>query len=152
MFLNLNSMISDMHSISVLFVSASNSYLYTRKSIVFVSSFLNRILMNLHVLRFPESKTWVCVCHQQKWKTSTGWPADLEFLETWKSQGILWLLKNVREKSGNFNTKLVKVREFYLREMNIAEVLHKNKLMWMQIAIFKSCTWTPKSGKIFWKG
>ena len=27
----------------------------------------------------------------------TGWPADMEFLETWKSQGILWHLKNVRE-------------------------------------------------------
>ena len=29
--------------------------------------------------------------------TVTWWPADLEFLETWKSQGILWHLKNVRE-------------------------------------------------------
>ena len=57
-----------------------------------------------------------------------GWPADQEFLETWKSQGILWHLKNVREKSGNF-VKFGKVREFYLREMNIAEVLHKNKLL-----------------------
>ena len=27
----------------------------------------------------------------------TGWPADLEFLETWKSQIILWYLKKVRE-------------------------------------------------------
>ena len=27
----------------------------------------------------------------------TGWPADLEFHETWKSQGILWHLKKVRE-------------------------------------------------------
>ena len=26
-----------------------------------------------------------------------GWPADLEFLETWKSQGILCHLKKVRE-------------------------------------------------------
>ena len=26
-----------------------------------------------------------------------GWPADLEFLETWKSQGILWHLKKARE-------------------------------------------------------
>ena len=60
--------------------------------------------------------------------TNTGWPADLEFLETWKSQGILWHLQKVREKSENF-MKFGKVREFYLREMNIAEVLHKNKLM-----------------------
>ena len=42
----------------------------------------------------------------------TGWPADLEFLETWKSQGIMWHLQNVREKSGNF-MKFGKVREFY---------------------------------------
>ena len=56
------------------------------------------------------------------------------------------------EKSGNFNMKLGKVREFYLREMNIAKVLHKNRLMWMSIVIFKSCTRTPKSEKIFWKG
>ena len=41
----------------------------------------------------------------------SGWLADLEFLETWKSQGILWHLQNVREKSGNF-MKLGKVREF----------------------------------------
>ena len=41
----------------------------------------------------------------------TGWPADLEFLETWKGQGILWHLKNVREKSGNF-VKFGKVKEF----------------------------------------
>ena len=61
-----------------------------------------------------------------------------------KSQGISWNL----EKSGNFNPKLGKVREFYLREMNIAEVLHKNKLMWMSIVILKSCTRTPKSEKI----
>ena len=58
----------------------------------------------------------------------SGCPADLEFLENWKSQGILWHLQNVREKSGNF-VKFGKVREFYLREMNIAEVLHKNKLL-----------------------
>ena len=30
--------------------------------------------------------------------------------------------------------------------------LRKNKLMWMSINIFKSCTRTPKSGKILWKG
>ena len=30
--------------------------------------------------------------------------------------------------------------------------LHKNKLMLMSIDIFKTCTQTPKSGKIFWKG
>ena len=52
----------------------------------------------------------------------SGWAADLEFLETWKSQGIQWHLKKVREMSGNFNAKLEKVREFYLREMNIVEV------------------------------
>ena len=40
----------------------------------------------------------------------SGWPADLE-LETWKNRGILWHLKNVREKSGNF-VKFEKVREF----------------------------------------
>ena len=61
-----------------------------------------------------------------------------EFCDTWK-------------KSRNF-VKFKKVREFYLREMNIAEVLHKSKLMWMSIIIFKSCTRTPKSEKIFWKG
>ena len=58
-----------------------------------------------------------------------------------KSEGI----SRNSEKSGNFNMKLGKVREFYLREMNIAEVLHKNKLMWMSIVIFKSCMRTPKS-------
>ena len=42
---------------------------------------------------------------------STGWPVDLEFLETWKSQGILWYLKKVMEKSGSF-MKFRKVREF----------------------------------------
>ena len=85
---------------------------------------------------------------------NSGWPADLEFLEesgnfvaVAKCQGISWN----SEKSGNFNIKLGKVREFYLREMNIAEVLLKNKLMWMLIVIFKSCTQTPKSEKIFWK-
>ena len=69
------------------------------------------------------------------------------FMTLGKGQGISWNL----EKSGNFNPKLGKVREFYLREMNIAEVLHKNKLMWMSIFIFKSCTWIAnfleRSGK-----
>ena len=55
----------------------------------------------------------------------SGWPADLEFLETWKSQGILWHLQNVREKSGNFNTKLGKVREFYLHEMNNCKFINQ---------------------------
>ena len=41
------------------------------------------------------------------------------FVALEKSQGILWN----SEKSGNFNAKLGKVREFYLRKMNIAEVL-----------------------------
>ena len=64
-----------------------------------------------------------------------------------KSQGI----SRNSEKSGNFNKKLGKVREFHLREMNVAEVLHKSKLMWMSIIIFKNCMQTPKSEKIFWK-
>ena len=36
-------------------------------------------------------------------------------------QGISWN----SEKSGNFNAKLGKVKEFYLRETNIAEVSSK---------------------------
>ena len=32
----------------------------------------------------------------------TGWLADLEFQETGKRQRILWHLKKIREKSGNF--------------------------------------------------
>ena len=38
-----------------------------------------------------------------------------------KSQGISRNLK----KSGNFNAKLGKVREFYLREMNLAKVFSR---------------------------
>ena len=98
-------------------------------------------------------KRFISLCAQGGQRTRNFWkPGKVtEFCGTWKmsgkSQGISWN----SEKSGNFNAKLGKVREFYLRKMNITEVLHKNKLMWMSIVIFKSCTRTPKSEKIFWK-
>ena len=43
------------------------------------------------------------------------------FVAREKCQRISWN----SEKSGNFNKKLWKVREFYLREMNIAEVFSR---------------------------
>ena len=85
--------------------------------------------------------------------TITGWPADLEFLETWKSQGILWHLKNAREKSGNFNTTLGKVGEFYLWKTNIAEVFSKLILVMNKnqscLFIYKACSWISKNKNKF---
>ena len=49
--------------------------------------------------------------HEELCFCVTGWPVELEFLETWKSEGILCHMKKVREMSGNF-TKFAKVREF----------------------------------------
>ena len=60
------------------------------------------------LVKLIKSSNFLCCCALQLF---SGWPADLEFLETWKSQGILWHLQNVREKSGNF-VKFRKIREF----------------------------------------
>ena len=64
---------------------------------------------------------------------TTGWPADLEFLEKkfLEKSGNFVALEKCQEilgnweKSGNFNAKLRKVREFYMRETNIVEISSK---------------------------
>ena len=83
-------------------------------------AFVSSLTVNFNLL--PSSKNGCSFLNTFELSIYSGSPEDLEFLETCKSQGILWHLKNVREKSGNFTTKLGEVREFYLCEMNIVEV------------------------------
>ena len=59
-----------------------------------------------------------------------------EFHKIQKSQGIL--MQNW-EKSGNFNAKLRKVGEFYLRETNIAEVF--SEFIQMGTKISHACSY-----------
>ena len=63
-------------------------------------------------------------------KSWSGWPADLEFLETWRNQGILCHLKKAREKSGDF-VKFRKAREFY-RKIGKSQgiLLAQNEYRW----------------------
>ena len=51
-----------------------------------------------------------------------------EFCATWKKSGKCQGISRNLQKSGNFNAKLGKVREFYLRKTNIAEAFSWRKI------------------------
>ena len=62
-----------------------------------------------------------------RWKQVTGysgWPADLEFLETWKSQGILCHYKKNREKIREIR-EIWKSQGILLARNEYAEVFSK---------------------------